>query len=382
MARPCRPILQQRPYERVMEHLVSQTRDPRMREGGRLASIRTLARQLGVSTRTVHRAIGELMRRGRVRTEIGNGTFLLPEGSRRSGPINLALNTPPPGKASRESWTDRIYAALMRAAARGPERVLLHPLPPEEYSSEAVTRRLLRERREVDGLVDFHSGLSPEVLRAYEEAGKPVVHLLQNSPRLTANFISTDFFEASRLLASAWATTGRRRILLLLPPVQGSISRQLQLAGFANGLAEHPDRPVEYRIARVEGGELDDGRLAVAALLARGGWHPDAIYTNGDFLALGALRAAQERRLRVPEDLSIVGGTGLDLSTTFCPGLTSIQQPIEKMGELLIEMACARIRKGGEAVPGIVLPLPFRGGCTTRPVENAFLGLKPATPRP
>ncbi|MFZ4696147.1 MAG: LacI family DNA-binding transcriptional regulator, partial [Verrucomicrobiia bacterium] len=233
-------------------------------------------------------------------------------------------------------------------------------------------------RREVDGLVDFHSGLSSEVHRAYEEAGKPIVHLLQNTPGITTNFVSTDFFEASRRLASAWAITGRRRILLLLPPIQGSISRQLQLAGFVNGLAEHPDCPVEYHICRVEGGELDDGRRAVGAVLSKSGWRPSAIYTNGDFLALGALRAAQERRLRVPEDLSIVGGTGLNLSTTFCPGLTAIRQPIEKMGELLVTMACERIRKGGQPLPGIILPLPFRGGDTTRPAENALLGLTPS----
>lgn len=373
MPASARSVFQKRPYERVMERLLAETRSAR--EGGRLASIRALARQLGVSTRTVHRAIGELMRRGRVRTEVGSGTFVLPENNRRAGPIRLAINAPLSGRASRESWSDRISAAILRAASRGPDRVILHPLPPEARDRETMTRRLLDERRDVDGLVDFHSGLDDKVFRAYEEAGKPVVHLLQVSPGMTSNFVSTDFFEASRRLASAWAVTGRRRILLLLPPVAGSISRQLQLAGVVNGLAEHPDRAVEYRIACVEAGEIDDGRRAAGAALSRARERPDAIYANGDFLALGALRAAQERRLRVPEDLSIVGGTGLELAHTFCAGLTAIRQPVEKMGELLITMACERVRGEGRPVPGIILPLPFRGGVTTRPEENALLGL-------
>ncbi|MCC7518904.1 MAG: substrate-binding domain-containing protein [Verrucomicrobiae bacterium] len=367
-----RSLLHQRPYERVMKRLLAETQSAR--EGGRLASIRILSRKFGVSTRTVHRAVGELMRQGRVRTEIGSGTFLLPKGPPRTS-IHLAINAPLPGGSSRESWSDRIYTALLRAASRGPDRVLLHPLPSEDRDDEAANRRLLRVRREVDGLVDFHSSIHLAVLRAYEDAGKPVVHLLQTTPAMTANFVSTDYFEASRRLASALAATGRRRILLLLPPVEGSISRQLQLAGVANGLAEHPGLPVEYRVARVNAGEIDDGHRAAASFFLKGAWRPDAIYTNGDFLALGALRAAQERRLRVPESLSIIGGTGLDLAGTFCPGLTAIRQPFEKMGELLVTMACERIRHQGRPVPGFMLPLPFRGGRTTRPEENALLGL-------
>ncbi|MBI4023592.1 MAG: substrate-binding domain-containing protein, partial [Verrucomicrobia bacterium] len=82
-------------------------------------------------------------------------------------------------------------------------------------------------------------------------------------------------------------------------------------------------------------------------------------------------------RLRVPEDVGVVGGTGLDLSETACPMLTRVRQPLEEMGEALARMLSERIRRKAESLPGVILPTRFIGGVTTLPVENEELGIQP-----
>ena len=80
---------------------------------------------------------------------------------------------------------------------------------------------------------------------------------------------------------------------------------------------------------------------------------PTAIFAASDELAFGAIFAARERGLRVPEDLSIVGVDGHEMGTMF--GLTTIDQFPRRQGERAAEAMLALL--DGGAVP--TAPLPF-----------------------
>jgi LacI family transcriptional regulator len=68
---------------------------------------------------------------------------------------------------------------------------------------------------------------------------------------------------------------------------------------------------------------------------------PTAIFAGNDEAALGVIFAAQERGLRVPDDLSVCGYDDLSLSKNIWPGLTTVHQPAE---ELLAQAALLLIR--------------------------------------
>src|SRR5260221_1024641 len=68
-----------------------------------------------------------------------------------------------------------------------------------------------------------------------------------------------------------------------------------------------------------------------------------ALFAYNDISAIGAMRAFQEAGLRVPEDISIVGFDDI-VSATFCiPSLTTVRQPLKKMGQIAAETLVARI---------------------------------------
>lgn len=70
---------------------------------------------------------------------------------------------------------------------------------------------------------------------------------------------------------------------------------------------------------------------------------PTAIFAGSDLQALGAIAAARARGLSVPDDLSVVGYDDIALARWMSPQLTTVHQPLRRMGEeatrLVLRMA-------------------------------------------
>ncbi len=65
---------------------------------------------------------------------------------------------------------------------------------------------------------------------------------------------------------------------------------------------------------------------------------PDAIVTASDKLSTGCLAALARKKVRVPEDMGIVGFTNSQLTDIFHPSLTSVRQPAFEMGQVAMEL--------------------------------------------
>jgi DNA-binding LacI/PurR family transcriptional regulator len=70
---------------------------------------------------------------------------------------------------------------------------------------------------------------------------------------------------------------------------------------------------------------------------------PSAIFVTSDITATGVMQAIYEERLRVPEDISIVGFDDA-LAMYTAPPLTTVAQPFEEMGEVAINLIIDRLR--------------------------------------
>jgi LacI family transcriptional regulator len=68
-----------------------------------------------------------------------------------------------------------------------------------------------------------------------------------------------------------------------------------------------------------------------------------ALFAYNDISAIGAIRAFQESGLRVPQDISVVGFDDIPGAAFHYPSLTTIRQPLRRMGEIAVETLVARI---------------------------------------
>jgi len=80
-----------------------------------------------------------------------------------------------------------------------------------------------------------------------------------------------------------------------------------------------------------------------------------ALFAYNDISAIGAMRAFQEAGLRVPEDVSVIGFDDISIAPFAIPPLTTIRQPLEKMGRIAAQTLLERIEDSTAFVPEIAV---------------------------
>lgn len=183
--------------------------------------------------------------------------------------------------------------------------------------------------------------------RRLREQGMPLVLVSGFAPDVDAPQVSTDERAAARLAVRHLVAQGHRRIGLVLGPLR-FVPSQRKCSGFVEalieaGLATDADDARQHHASSlftVEGG------TAVASELLDAGH--TALVCGSDLMALGAIRAARARGLRVPEDVSVVGYDDSTLMAFTDPPLTTIHQPVQTLARAAVQMLLSEIR--GERV--------------------------------
>jgi LacI family transcriptional regulator len=145
---------------------------------------------------------------------------------------------------------------------------------------------------------------------------------------------------------------GHRRIGVIGGPINMATARD-RLRGFRRALKE---TGVPLPDAYVETGRFDRASGLEAGLrLLRPSSRPTAIFAANDMMAMGVLLAMRELGMRCPEDVSIVGFDNLEMVDLLQPALTTVQQPVYRIGATAAELLIERISGASKAPREIVL---------------------------
>jgi len=100
-----------------------------------------------------------------------------------------------------------------------------------------------------------------------------------------------------------------------------------------------------------------------------------ALFAYNDISAIGAIRAFQEAGLRVPQDISVVGFDDIPIAMHYTPSLTTVRQPLQKMGEIAARTLLNQIEGREEYVPEIMIEpeLVVRNSTARAPVQPLAL---------
>ena len=149
--------------------------------------------------------------------------------------------------------------------------------------------------------------------------------------------VSAAHTAGSRSVTAHLAGLGHRRIGVINGPSEWLASHS-RMVGHTSALAEAGTLPEPELVRSIEP-TPEHGYAAACDLLdLPQRQRPTAIVAFNDKAAAGALRAAYERGLRVPEDLSITGFDDLDLGRSTQPMLTTVRQPLEEMGRMAVSL--------------------------------------------
>ena len=219
--------------------------------------------------------------------------------------------------------------------------------------------------RQVSGIV-FVSGLhadttaDPERYRRLLARPLPIVLINGYAEGMDAPFISCDDRLAGELAVAHLVALGHRRIGLISGPgpvpARCSASWRATARPCAASWAlrdRELDELVALSLFGVEGGEV-----AAAQLLEPG---VTGIVCGSDLMALGAIRAARQRGLSVPGDVSVVGYDDSPLIAFTDPPLTTLRQPVRGDGDRGRPRTGRRDQRPRRAPLGVRLP-PRAGG--------------------
>jgi DNA-binding LacI/PurR family transcriptional regulator len=206
--------------------------------------------------------------------------------------------------------------------------------------SEADYVELLLQQQ-VSGVV-FVGGLYTQENAPHEHyqrlADLKLPTVFVNAPIAELSFatVSTDDAVATEQAWNHLRQLGHERIGLVLGP-EDHVPSQRKLAA-AQRAAKLAGLPLEVVHSHYS---LEAGQAATTRLLAKG---VTAVICMSDPIALGAIRAVRRAGLSVPGDISIVGFDDSALMNATDPPLTTVRQPIEPMGRMIIELLVSQIK--------------------------------------
>jgi LacI family transcriptional regulator len=157
--------------------------------------------------------------------------------------------------------------------------------------------------------------------------------------------VSAAHFAGARKATRHLVELGHRRIGVIAGPREWLASND-RLAGHASALAEVGVLS-SPQLIRSGPADAEWGHQGALQLLDVGdpADRPTALVCFNDKAAVGAMAAAAERGLRVPDDLSITGFDDIDLATSTTPMLTTVRQPLQEMGRMAVTLLIRLLEK-------------------------------------
>lgn len=237
--------------------------------------------------------------------------------------------------------SNQIYIAMLEAAGacltNAGQRMIVWD---SQYGGDSHASQALRQGA-VDGVLVMATPADSPLLDEALSPRAPIVFLNRSVEGHPADQVSANNLNGGKQVAEYFLQTARKRIALIGSSQHISTIRDRE-RGFRDALADagrpldpnYYQRPVAFSHA--------DGREAAIRLLELGR-PPDAIFCANDVLALGALDGARARRVRVPQDLWIVGYDDIEIASWEGYDLTTVRLPMRQMVIHAVERLLRRV---------------------------------------
>lgn len=220
----------------------------------------------------------------------------------------------------------------------------------EELEDEQVRNLVARG---ADGLLLIGYDRSKELYDFLNKRAIPTLVSWSFDPSLSQPAIGFDNIRAMADLARVVIQEGHTKIACVSAPTATNDRARGRVDGIRKAMTEAGLNAEDLVITLTPYG-IENGKSAFRKTMAAA---PDttAIMCANDVLAIGALKAAKEMGLRVPEDISITGFDDIEIALLAEPALTTVHVPHRDMGkraaQMLIQMVTQPLTVKSEELP-------------------------------
>jgi len=208
----------------------------------------------------------------------------------------------------------------------------------DNQEKEARYLKLLYSRR-VDGVILTVAGYREKEFPEEELSllkKMNIVLIDREINGLNAPIIKVNNFTGAYSAVKYLLTMGHRKIMYLAG-IEGTKTNRERRKGYLSALKE---AHINWKKELMANFRLDTAYQKIIhhwPKLKNSDKLPTAIFAANDLMAIGALKAFAQLKIRVPEDISIIGFDNIPFSDCTCPPLTTIAQPTYLMGQKAVE---------------------------------------------
>ena len=322
-------------------------------------TVKHIARELGVSATTVSRVLGGKAKQYRICDATAASVMELAK-RKNFTPNAIArglrlLKTNTIGLLIPDI-SNPFFANLARHVTEGLRRhgysiILCDSQDDVEVEKQSLD---LLWSRQVDGMILAPVGQSSAHLQGYVAMRKPTVLVDRFFENLKLPYVASDNFQGAKQAIEYLFENGHKKIACL-KGLGGSSPAEERLGGFREAFKAH-GLTVDETLIRGDAFGEESGYLEMKLLL-RQRRDFTAVFAMSNLIASGALTALEEEHVSVPEQMSIVAFDEQPYLSHYNPPLTTVSQPVERIGDTVVRMLMAQIKDPKNPIgEGILLP--------------------------
>ncbi len=308
-----------------------------------MATMKDIARLAGVSTSTVSHVINKSrFVSDEIAERVNNAAQQLnyaPSALARSLKMNRTKTIGMLVTTSTNPFFGEVVKGVERSCYHQGYNLILCNTEGDNQRMKASINTLLQKR--VDGLLLMCSTLEGERLDVFDRYPDIPIVVMDWGPILFASDkIQDNSLQGGYMAAKHLIECGHKEIGCITGPLIRH-QAQMRYEGYKRALAEagiaiNPDWIVESDF------ECEGGYQAFEKLYQRGKL-PSALFVSNDMMAMGVIQAANQRGLRVPDDLSLIGYDDVHIAKFMTPALTTIHQPKYRLGKAAVDTLLYRL---------------------------------------
>lgn len=189
---------------------------------------------------------------------------------------------------------------------------------------------------QVDGIIVSMANETVDLqhFEKVKQAGIPLITFDRGENDLNVDYIGIDDYDSSHRIVDHLVEQGCKRIAHIGGFKHTRIYNN-RIRGYIDALEKH-NLPLEKELLLESNLSTEDGRNKMQELLALDK-KPDAVYVAGDYAALGALQVLNEKNIKIPDEIALVGFGDEPFANMVTPKMTSVNQHSYQIGKIAAE---------------------------------------------
>ena len=216
-----------------------------------------------------------------------------------------------------------------------------HDDPTDEFQKLQFLQTL-----NIDGIVLAPTGVTAEELL---DLKTPIVLMDRSIPGLDS--VVTDNITAVHSAVEELIIHGHRRIGIIVGPLTVTTAFERKL-GYERAFTDY-NLAVDESLIRIGGYDIASGYQEMIALLSMDP-PPTAVMASSHDLTVGAIMAAYERKLKIPDDISFVGYDEEQITKVFNPPVTTVLQPLGEIAQNVTDLLLHRMSENYKGHPQLI----------------------------